>query len=298
MTGSASGKVRVGCQANAWQREMKLQDSRENLEEALRQMANAGYEGAELPLWSIPDLDRPDEVRDLLARHHLAFIAIHVGGNFYEDAPFRDQTLPTAQRAARCAAAAGAESIVLSASAKRAPVTTVPFDAVRPHSPSPTTHARKDANDLRVQRDNLAAVARFNHDLGLTTHYHNHIAEFEDDCHELRSILEVDPSHLSLCFDIGNAARPLSGPALVATMERFWDRIGYLHFKDIMGDTLAESLGEGEIDFAPIGALARQRGFHGWASAEIEPAKGMVAHRSVAEDARLSAHFIRTTLGR
>ena len=289
--------IRVGCQANAWQREFKLQDGRDKLDEALRQMAAAGYEGAELPLWSIPDLERPEEVRDLLAHHNLAFIAIHVGGTFYEDAPFHDQTLPTAERAARCAAAAGAESIVLSAAGKRAPLTTVPFDAARPHPTTPPAHTRKSPDELRTQRDNLAHVAKLNRDLGLATHYHNHVAEFDDDFEELRSILEVDPALLSLCFDIGNAARPLPGAALVSCMERFWDRIGYLHFKDIRGDTLAESLGEGEIDFAPIGALARRRGFCGWAAAEIEPARGMVAHRSVAEDARLSARFIRATLG-
>lgn len=289
--------IRIGCQANAWQREFKLQDSRDNLEEALRQMAAAGYEGAELPLWSIPDLDNPQEVRDLLARHSLAFIAIHVGGTFYEDGPFHEQTLPTAERATRCAAAAGAESIVLSAAAKRALITTVPFDAARPHPTTPPAHERKSPAELRTQRDNLAHVATLNRDLGLATHYHNHVAEFDHDFEELRSILEVDPFLLSLCFDIGNAARPLPGPTLASCMERFWDRIGYLHFKDIKGDTLTESLGEGEIDFTPVGMLVRTRGFRGWASAEIEPARGMVAHRSVAEDARLSAQFIRTTLG-
>ena len=51
------------------------------------------------------------------------------------------------------------------------------------------------------------------------------------------------------------------------------------------------------MDFGPIGALAREHGFGGWATAEIEPAAGMVAERTVAEDARLSCQFIRQTLG-
>lgn len=292
--------VRVGCQANAWQREFKLQ---ERLPEALRQMAAAGFQGAELPVWSIPSLDEPAAVRDLLAEHGLAFIAVHVGGNFYDTAIYKEKTLPVVRRAAACAAAAGAEGMVISAAAKQAPLHTVPFDASKGGAPAPaaqaaaTGHARKSAEELRAQRDALAEVARVHRDLGLATYYHNHFTEFEHHAEELGSILEVAPGLLSLCFDIGNAARALPGTALPAAMARYWDRIGYLHFKDILGETLAEALGDGEIDFGPIGQLARERGFRGWASAEIEPARGMVANRTVLEDARLSAGFIRQTLG-
>ena len=52
-----------------------------------------------------------------------------------------------------------------------------------------------------------------------------------------------------------------------------------------------------EIDFTPVGGLAHTQGFKGWASAEIEPARGMVAERSVLEDARLSCRFIRDVMG-
>jgi inosose dehydratase len=292
---SQTGAVRVGCQANAWQREFKVQ---EHLAEALRQMSAAGYEGAELPVWSISDLAQPQAVRDLLAQHNLSFIAIHVGATFYDGAGFRDQALPALRRAAACASAAGAQGMVVSAAAKRAPLTTVPFDRNNPagHPPAPQ-HERKTAAELRTQRDNLAEAARINHDAGLTTWYHNHFVEFDHDFEELNSILEIEPDLLSLCFDIGNAARALPGAALGSAVERYWDRIGYLHFKDIKGETLAEALGEGEIDFAPIGRLAQQRGFRGWATAEIEPARGMVASRSVAEDARLSCQFIRDVIG-
>ena len=286
--------IRVGIQANAWQRELPVKD---HLPDVLRQIAAAGYEGVELPAWSF-DLEHPGPIRDLLASHRLIPIAIHVGGNFYDPTVFRETALPLARRAAAAAAALGAESIVVSAAAKNAALTTVPFDPNRPnaaHPPRPT-HARKTAAELRTQTEHLTEVARLNHDLGLATHYHNHAAEFAHEDEELRAILEIDPSLLSLCFDIGNAARALQGEALTAALQRYWPRIAYLHFKDPKGDTLAETLGEGDLDFAPIGALATRLGFHGWATAEIEPAPNMLATRPVAEDARLAAHFIRHTL--
>ena len=287
--------IRVGCQANAWQREFQVKD---HLGETLAQMAAAGYEGAELPVWSIGDLDQPGQVRDLLAEHGLAFIAIHIGGNFYEDAAFREQALPAVRRAAGCAAASGAHGMVISAAAKRVPLTTVPFQrdaAAQPPALLPQ-HARKSVEELLTQAANLRNVAQLDRDLGLTTYYHNHFAEFEHGGEEMEIILQIDSPLLSLCFDIGNAARGLDGGALREALARYWERIGYLHFKDIKGDTLAEALGDGEIDFAPVGELARARGLHGWASAEIEPARGMVAHRSVLEDARLSCQFIRQLL--
>ena len=286
--------LRVGCQANAWQRELKVQD---HLPEVLRQIAAAGYDGVELPAWSL-DLANPQPVRDLLASHSLAPIAIHVGGNFYDPAAYRDTALPLARRGATAAAALGAEGVVVSAAAKNAALTTVPFDPDRsaPHSSPERVHARKTPAELRTQADHLAEVARLNRDHGLATYYHNHSTEFAHDAEELRAILEVDPSLLSLCFDIGNAARGLPGDALAATMERYWPRITYLHFKDPKGDTLAEALGEGDVDFAPIGALAARLGFQGWATAEIEPAPNMVTRRTVAEDSRLSCTFIRQTL--
>ncbi|HEV2126575.1 MAG TPA: hypothetical protein VGW38_27770, partial [Chloroflexota bacterium] len=178
MTSVKLDKVRVGCQANAWQREMKVQ---ENLSEVLRQIAQAGYDGVELPAWSFPDLDRPQPVRDLVAQYGLAPIAIHLGGNFYEEATFRETTLPAARRTAAAAAAIGAEGVVLSAAAKRAPLTTVPFDAANPqaaHARPAPTHERKSAEELQIQATNLAEVARLQRDLGLATYYHNHFTEF------------------------------------------------------------------------------------------------------------------------
>lgn len=292
MSATNGHAVRVGCQLNAWQRELKVQ---EHLPEVLRQAAAAGYQGVELPVWSIPDLENPAPVRALLAEHRLAPIALHVGGVFHEESPYREKALPLARRAAACAAALGAEGIVISAAAKKAPLTTVPFDPRNPHT-RPPTHEQKTADELRVQTHHLSEMARLHHEHGLVTYYHNHFTEFGNGEEELRAILSVDPAHLSLCFDIGNAARALDAVALRGTMERHWERIGYLHFKDIKGESLAEALGEGDVDFGPVGALARSNGFRGWATAEIEPAAGMVATRSVAEDARLSCDFIRRVL--
>ena len=275
-----SPAVRIGCQANAWQREFPI---KQDLDKTLAQMAAAGYEGTELPVWSIADLHDPSAVRDLLARHSLDFASIHVGGNFHDPAVFREQTLPFARDGAFCAAAAGAYGVVVSAAPKLAA------------NASPGEYKRKKSDELRHQTAHLAGLAEMHRDLGLITYYHNHVVEFSHDHEEVRSILEVDSALLNLCFDIGNAATVVPGSALLETMTHYWDCIGYLHYKDIKGDTLAEALGEGEIEFDAVGVLARTRKIRGWAVAEIEPAEGMVATRSVLEDARLSCALIRRT---
>ncbi|MGH2369363.1 MAG: sugar phosphate isomerase/epimerase family protein [Chloroflexota bacterium] len=288
---SNSGSVRVGCQANAWERDLRFgtgPDSPARLDLALAELAAAGYEGAELPARAIADLDRPQDVRAVLAKHRLALIAVHLGGNFYDDQVFRERTLPTFRRVATCAAAAGADGMVVSGAPKREPSAT---PGVRGAT------LRKTAAERRAQTHNLAELGRMHRDLGLATWYHNHGHEFAHGEEELQGILEIDQDVLSLCFDIGNAARVLPGPALFEALGRHWDRIGCLHYKDIKGGRNTEALGDGEIDFAAISSLARERRFRGWAVAEIEPGRNTAPTRTVLEDARLSQAVICRTLG-
>jgi len=285
MTAAKRPVIRIGCQANAWEREAPLRERRpEHFAETLRQLAVAGYEGVELPAWTIPDLDQPPAVRELLERYSLALAAVHVAGVFWDRASFTDGVLPLARQAGACAAGAGAENVLVSAFPKR--------------SAGQAGAVRKTADELRLQAYHLGEVARLNQELGLRTFYHNHYEEFLHGEEELQSILAIDPSLLNLAFDTANAARALPGDALVDAMGRHWARTGYLHFKDMAGTILVEALGDGEIDFDAIGVLIRERGFSGWVVAEIEPAPGMVTNRTVLEDAGLSCAFIRSTLGR
>ena len=121
---AGSGRVRLGCQANAWERTERFgagAESAAHVDLVMAETAAAGYDGTELPARAVADLGRPQDLRAPVARHGLTLIGLHLGGAFYDDAMYGQKSLPALREAAACAAAAGAEGMVVSGAAKRAP---------------------------------------------------------------------------------------------------------------------------------------------------------------------------------
>ena len=103
---------------------------------------------------------------------------------------------------------------------------------------------------------------------------------------------------MSLCFDMGNAARVVGADAgLLETMEQLWPRIGYLHYRDLVGRRSPEALGDGTLDFETIGRFATSRGFSGWAVVELDSSAGAGYTRTPLENTRISCEIMRRTLG-
>jgi inosose dehydratase len=108
--------------------------------------------------------------------------------------------------------------------------------------------------------------------------------EFAD---EIERIARDIPAELAgLCIDTGHTA--FSGMDPVGTLERYWDRIDYIHFKDInplifeevMGgrirffEACAKGvmcpIGRGSIDYRAIHSLLEARGYAGYITIEQE----------------------------
>src|SRR5688500_19948586 len=122
-----------------------------------------------MPERSVPDLDKPAELRALVAKHGLALIGLHLGGAFYDEATYREKSLPALRAAATCAAAAGAEGMIISGAPKRE------------RSPAPGVRGKtlqKTPDELRAQTRNLSEVCRLLRDLVLALWYHHHWHEF------------------------------------------------------------------------------------------------------------------------
>ncbi len=288
--------IQVGIQANAWLREFPIA---ENLDTVLRQIAESGYSGVEIgyhflaggrfnalrpggapPAGDSDSTAMPDpaEVGALIAEHGLTLAALHTGGNFYTDDVAREQTLPNLQIIAAFAQAMGCKSVLISPGAKRG---------------EPKTDA-----ELATQNEHLRAACALFGDHGAHCFHHTHGPELEDDFREMRRILELDASHISLAYDIANAARVIGPAGAVDFIDTFRSRIGYVHYKDCRPDgVLVEAIGDGAIDWQAVARSLNGSDYRGWVVVEIEPGHGMEAHRSVLEDATLSRNCIRETLG-
>ncbi|SFJ77158.1 TIM barrel protein [Bradyrhizobium sp. Gha] len=131
----------------------------------------------------------------------------------------------------------------------------------------------------------IAALARDKYGVRATIHPHagGHI-EFAD---ELERIVNDIPADLAgLCLDTGHMA--YSGMDPVATLRRYWDRVDYIHFKDIdvkvyqevmrerirFFDACAKGvmcpIGRGSIDYPAIHSFLTELGYGGYITIEQE----------------------------
>jgi len=135
---------------------------------------------------------------------------------------------------------------------------------------------------------NIRAIAELARDrYGVRATIHPHAGgniEFADEL--ARLVAEIGPETAGLCLDTGHLA--YSGMDPVQTLAQYWDRVDYIHFKDIDPAVFAEVMGRpirffdacatgvmcpigtGAIDYKGIRALLSARGYGGYITIEQE----------------------------
>lgn len=147
-------------------------------------------------------------------------------------------------------------------------------------------------DDIRAYAVKLSEVAKWSTDQGMPVAYHHHmgsIIESEDDVNWLMEY--SDPAALRLCFDTGHLL--FGGGDVMATLDRWGDRVHHVHFKDIRPDVVQDVRenrrsfldaviagaftvpGDGCIDFHAVGKALKGMDYSGWivVEAEQDPAK-------------------------
>lgn len=139
---------------------------------------------------------------------------------------------------------------------------------------------------------------------GLRTVFHHHCAGFVETPDEIATLLELtDPALLGLVFDTGHyvyGAGRDDGDGVREALERFGERIWYVHFKDCHPGVAREAraqgwdyfaavgrgvfceLGQGCVDFASVVDWLRERGYSGFVTVEQDVLPGMGAPRESA----------------
>jgi inosose dehydratase len=145
---------------------------------------------------------------------------------------------------------------------------------------------------------------------GLRTVFHHHCAGFVETPDEIEQLLSLThPERLGLVFDTGHFAFGGGGCGdLTAALDRFAERIWYLHFKDYnpavgqaartYGWDYFESvrngvfceLGQGCVDFGAVKAWLDRREYDGWIVVEQDVLPGMGQPR---ESAHRNRAFLR-----
>ena len=145
---------------------------------------------------------------------------------------------------------------------------------------------------------------------GLRTVFHHHCAGYVETPDEIATFLGLtDPAALGLVFDTGHYVFGSGDTDAVAGLERFKDRVWYIHFKDCQPEVAAAArakgwdyfealrhgvfceLGKGCVDFPAVLRWLKQTAYSGYTLVEQDILPGM---GNPADSARRNREYLRS----
>jgi inosose dehydratase len=150
----------------------------------------------------------------------------------------------------------------------------------------------RTADDARRQGERLTRAAELVRPLGLRIALHNHAERFEDARLDLASVVEHADPDVGLCIDAHWAA--VAGHDPVAWAREHADRVLSLHLRNGRGRVPTEDLAEGDVDVPAL--LEALPDYTGWLTLELWHPEPMTPERSMEEDTRLAADYLRALL--
>lgn len=138
---------------------------------------------------------------------------------------------------------------------------------------------------------------------GMRTVFHHHCGGYVETPREVAKLMKLtNPDLLGLCLDMGHFA--FGGGDAVEALEKYYNRIWHVHFKDFAPEVgqaaLANNydyfksvekgvfceLGQGNVDFKLIVDILNEKGFDGWIVVEQDVLPGMGAPKKCAANNR------------
>jgi inosose dehydratase len=156
--------------------------------------------------------------------------------------------------------------------------------------------------------DRLACVVF--EETGLRTVFHHHCAGYIETPGEIAQLLSLtDPKRLGLVFDTGHYTYGAGSSDVVAALDRFGDRVWYIHLKDCGPEVARRAraeqwdyftalrhgvfceLGKGAVDFPAFLSRLRERNYQGYVLVEQDILPGMGVPK---ESARRNREYLQS----
>jgi inosose dehydratase len=225
-----------------------------NITQAIDDVAAAGYRGIQLRGEAVAQYgDRPNELRDILARRGLTF-AVLSSGNLSIDPARETEEIATHTAHARFVRDAGGKYLqIIDERPKGRPV---------------------GADDYRRLGRLLTDLGKRTADLGIPLVYHHHMNSTGEKPPEVAAVLKAaDRRYVRLLFDIAHYQQGGGDP--VAAIRTYRDWIDVVHLKDVRDKPGASGyefveLGRGRVDVAGALAALEEIGFDKWAIIELD----------------------------
>ena len=123
--------------------------------------------------------------------------------------------------------------------------------------------------------------------------WHPHKEHFVAGCDGLLRVLE-GALDCQVCLDLGWVA--LAGEDPVAVIGKCGSRIGYLHIRDLKGDSWTQSVGTGVLDVPGICQALERIHYGGWMAVELWFDRSTEVTRPLAENAAASLAVLRSAM--
>lgn len=278
----------------------------------LDELVEAGYTGTELGDWGYMPTD-PTALRNEMTKRNLVMLGAFV---------------PVAMKYASAHAAGVANALKIAhllASVASSPAPYLVLADDNGTDPVRTKMAGRVTPELGLSLQewktfasgaNQVARAVFD-ETGLRTVFHHHCAGYVETPEEIATLLELtDPQRLGLVFDTGHYCNGTGEDEcdLVAALNRFKDRIWYIHLKDIdpamarrsraegwdyftgIRNGLFCELGKGSVDFPALLRWLSAQDYKGYCLVEQDILPGMGSPKESARRSREYLHSIEPNL--
>ena len=272
----APAEIRFGYAAITWDGDDR---------QAIEDIAAVGFRGIQLRSNVLQEFgDQPGALRELLEKHRLTMVALS-SGNVRIDPAVESEELAKHTRHAKFVHDVGGLYLQVTDE--------------RPKRPAVTR------DDYRRLARLLTEIGKRSADLGISLGYHNHMNALGERPEEVDWILEAaDPRYAKLELDVAHYFQGGGNP--VKAIERYHDRLLFLHLKDVERSPSSDvakakrsyrfvELGRGQVDLPGIFKALHQVGFRGWAIVELDTVPDKTG--TPKDSAILSKRYLQEKLG-
>jgi len=225
------------------------------LAQAMDDIAAVGFRGIQLRGEAVQQFgDRPAALKEALAAHKLAFVALS-SGNLSIDPAREQEERATHVRHAQFVRDCGGRFLQI-------------IDE-RPKGRAIV------ANDYRRLGKLLTELGKRTADLGVPVVYHHHMNSLGEKPDEVDAVLAAaDRKYVRVLFDTAHYQQGGGDP--VAAIRKYRDWIEVLHLKDVRPQPAQASgyqfveLGRGRVDLPGVFAALREINFSGWGIVELD----------------------------
>ena len=270
---SRTSRIRVAYAAITWN---------EHDRQAIDDISALGYPGIQLRANVLTSYgERPAELRQLLARHGLTFVAFS-SGDVDIDAADQSRVIDEHVSHARWLKDAGGLYLQIIGSRPRG-------RAIEPGDYARLGHV-------------LTEIGRRTADVGIPVAYHPHVGSLGEAPHEIARILDAaDDRYVRLLLDVAHWQQGGGDP--VAAIRQYRRRLLTLHIKDVRPVQRADGtkgfqfveLGRGTVDLKGVFAALNEIGFDGWGIVELDSTTSPT--RTAKESAEISKRYLEDVIG-